>query len=510
MILRGTGVASEWERDPSPFFSGDHMLSLVSLPAGSAPRQDDALAYLRARMAKPQRHRLLHGYPLAAAMRPRSQRSPVPDVTFARAGGRGLLVGVLPHPFCSPAVEGCGFCTFAHERYDAGAATEVVEHVVSEIEGRLRRQPGLVRRPVAALYFGGGTANLTPAAPFRRLCRALAEAFDLSDAEVTLEGVPICFLKHDGLLLDVMREELPARHYRLSMGVQTFDDARLRQMGRQSFGDETTFRRVVELAHKRRATASADLLFNLPHQTRAEMERDVDRAVAAGFDHLGLYHLVLFRGLGTAWSRDPAMLAGLPDNETAAGNWLALRERLLAAGFAQTTLTNFERAAFRGDPRRFVYEEYAFRADRYEMLGFGPGGISWAPNANFDWGLKVLNPDAAADYIAAVKRGGPAWDRWFEYGYHDMRVQYLTRRLAGLLIDRGEYAALFGADVLTEFPGEIEAAVEADLVRVRATCVRPLPRGMFYADALAALLARRQVHERREELGWNDNGRGHM
>ena len=192
--------------------------------------------------------------------------------------------------------------------------------------GRRARRPGDRRPPrppagtgarrVASLYFGGGTANLTPADPFRRLCRALAAGFDLSDAEVTLEGVPAYFVKRKPLLIDILREEIPARHIRISMGVQTFDEGRLRQMGRLAFGTADTFAEVVKTAHARGCTASADLLFNLPGQTRDEMHQDVEQALRLDLDHLGLYHLVMFRGLGTAWSARPGP-AGQPAHERA-------------------------------------------------------------------------------------------------------------------------------------------------------------------------------------------------
>ncbi len=64
--------------------------------------------------------------------------------------------------------------------------------------------------------------------------------------------------------------------------------------------------------HKRGFTVSADLLFNLPHQSLEQMKQDVEQATAIGLDHLGLYHLVMFRGLGTEWSKDASLLAGLP------------------------------------------------------------------------------------------------------------------------------------------------------------------------------------------------------
>jgi oxygen-independent coproporphyrinogen-3 oxidase len=449
-------------------------------------------------MHKPQRHRLLHGYPLAAAMRRREPGHLAQDVFFDPHAGRELLVGVLPHPFCNPAVTGCGFCTFPHERYHAGRAGEVVEHVVQEIDGRLARQPALIRRRVAALYIGGGTANLTPADAFRLLCRRLTAAFDLSGAEVTLEGVPAYFVHREPLLMDILREEIPARHFRLSMGVQTFDEERLRQMGRLAFGTADTFVKVVEMAHARGFTASADLLFNLPGQSLDEMCHDVEHAVRIGLDHLGLYHLVLFRGLGTAWSRDPAMLAGLPTNEQAAGHWLHLRELLFEHSFVQTTLTNFEQARYQRDGRRFLYEELSFQPDCHDMAGFGPGAISFAAGRSFTEGLKLLNPDAADSYIASVRSGQSPWDRCFQYDPLDLRIFYLTRRLAALEIDRRRYAQLFGTDPLAEFSAVFGALLNEGLLEATATAVRLTPRGMFYADSIAALLAWRQIDARRQ------------
>src|SRR5439155_730053 len=130
---------------------------------------------LTRRMRGPQRHRLLHGYPLAAAVPDATNFAPEHDAAFARSD-RALIVGVPPH-----------------------------------------------------------------------------------------------FLKGKARLLDLMRDTLGARQYRLSMGVQTFDESRLKEMGRAAFGNADTFREVVELGHKLGFTTSADLLFNLPGQSLDEM-----------------------------------------------------------------------------------------------------------------------------------------------------------------------------------------------------------------------------------------------
>jgi len=449
-------------------------------------------------MRMPQRHRLLHGYPLAAALHPADAVSPDHAVAFGRTD-RKLIVGVLPHPFCNPAVTGCGFCTFPHEPGNAAKGTPIVQAVGQEVaravEGQLL---DLLESDVTALYFGGGTANLTESGPFRELCQALATGFNLKPAEVTLEGVPAYFLRGEPRLLDVMKAALPARHFRLSMGIQTFDEARLKEMGRAAFGNTDTFRAVVEYAHSLGFTASGDLLFNLPGQTLDEMKADVRRAADIGLDHLGLYHLVLFRGLGTPWAEDDEQLAELPDNEQASANWLALRELLLELGFDQTSLTNFERARFRGRPERYQYEECSFQPDKYEAIGFGPSGTSYAATRNFAHGIKTMNPTASADYLAAVNAGKRVWNKMFVYRQHDQKVLWLTRRLAALEIGRKPYRRLFGTDPERDFQAEFDACREAGLVEVTRDAIRPTPKGMFFADSIAALLASRAIRKNRD------------
>ena len=119
--------------------------------------------------------------------------------------------------------------------------------------------------------------------------------------------------------------------------------------------------------------------------------------------------------------------------------------------------------------------------------------ISFAADRAFGAGLKVLNPDAAGAYLAASEAGGPAWDRYFQYGPRDLRILYLTRRLAALRIDRGDYRRLFRGDVLAHFKSEFEALAAEGLVEVTPGAIRPTPRGMFYADSVAAVLARQQI-----------------
>jgi len=476
---------------------------------------------LHHRMSKPQRHRLLHGFPLAAAMPFASDEvRKMCDATDERFAprhhpDRELLVGVLPHSFCNPKITGCGFCTFPHEDFSSLKAAAVVNGVIREIESRMTSAPHLIGRSIHGLYFGGGTANLTPAIPFRNLCRKLNEVFDLAQAEVTLEGVPAYFLNRKPLLLDILPQELAARHFRISMGVQTFSRSRLELMGRLAFGGPEVFAEVVTNAHARGMTVSADLLFNLPGQSLSEMKEDVSHAVNLGLDQICLYHLVLFRGMAAPWARDARLLASLPQNETASRNWEALREHLMAQGYRQTTLTNFERCDLQNDSRRYLYELMSFQPDRFDMLGFGPSGISYTEHTVRSTALKTMNPESAAEYLQAVQQGGMVWNRYYEFASGDLRLLHATRQVSALRIDRRRYQEARGSDVCNDYAQEVETLGRAGLLDVTSAAVSLTTRGMFYADSVAAVLAHRQLGRGRDALSSqrvsaNDNSGGHM
>jgi coproporphyrinogen III oxidase-like Fe-S oxidoreductase len=161
----------------------------------------------------------------------------------------------------------------------------------------------------------------------------------------------------------------------------------------------------------------------------------------------------------------------------------------------------------------------SFRPNRFDKLWLGPSGISYAGSGRT--GFKVINPDGASDYVGAVDLAGPTWDRAFHYAPVDLRIFYLTRRLAALRIDRHVYRAFFETDPIDDFPRELESLTRERLVRVNGGAIEPTEFGMFYADSIATLITRRRLHDPRgrhyshappglEPDKANDNSYGHM
>jgi oxygen-independent coproporphyrinogen-3 oxidase len=464
---------------------------------------------LRRRMSRPQRHRLLQGYPMAPVL---EEVEPAHDPLheFEVDPSRSLIIGVLPHTYCNPKVKGCGFCTFPHEKLANTPMRRTVEQVAIEIERTVRRHPSLRARTIDAVYFGGGTANLTPPDGFERLLEALGTSFDLRGAELTLEGVPRYFLLHDEALLDLLAGA-GVRHRRLSMGVQTFDPGWLKRMGRDAFGDEGDIRRVIEAAHRRGFTISADLLFNLPGTSVQHALEDVRKAVALGLDQVCVYNLVLTQKLPTVWARNVGLLDAMPTGDQAVGTWLAVRDLLLAQGYVQTTLTNFERAEVASTPRRFVYELASFDPERRDALGFGPGAISTFTCGNPKLllrALKWMNQPTSEGYSRAMTEYQRAVATTFGYLPLDLSLLHLTRNLARLRIDGAAYERVFGSSPFEDFAASFELFEEAHLLRREGQVAHLTPEGMFYADSIAGLLAHPMLALRRQ---WDKEGEGsHM
>jgi coproporphyrinogen III oxidase-like Fe-S oxidoreductase len=445
-------------------------------------------AELARRLGGVQRHRLLAGFPMTPVMGAAKHGGVWPQKTV---GSRPLILGVLPHTFCAPAVKGCGFCTFPHEAPDKALMMPLAAGIAAEVASR---QPLWRFRRVRALYIGGGTANLASLPALAMILGALAGCtFD--EAELTLEGAPRFFKAEQLELL----QSLPGTRARVSMGVQTFDEAQLLRMGRAQIGGPAQVEAALALAQAAGATTSIDLLINLPGQPVAAMLADVARAVAMGVDQICVYHLVLRAGLGVPWAEQPETLAALPDNAAAFEHWRAVRGALLAAGYAQTTLTNFERPG----AAPFLYERLSFAPHTSDALGFGPGALSGLNFGGAEPALKWLNEPRSADY--AARRGGRV-ARLFLYEPHEEALMQLTRGLA--LLDQPTDAGPL-AKHLSMFEPELSILEEAGLIERPSARLALTERGMFFADSVAGLLAARSTAHRRA-VGLNEPAELHM
>jgi len=172
----------------------------------------------------------------------------------------------------------------------------------------------------------------------------------------------------------------------------------------------------------------------------------------------------------------------MPDNETACANWIALRERLLAAGFVQTTVTNFERREVAQSERSFEYERLSFSPERTDALGFGPMSLSL-----------LVDPAArrAVKHQRSKNLGAPPFsgdDLSFLLDAEDVRLLFVTRSLAKGELDLATYGLFCGSSFVEDFAVSAALLEAGDLITVDASRVALTPRGMFFSDAVVGTL----------------------
>jgi putative oxygen-independent coproporphyrinogen III oxidase len=240
-------------------------------------------------------------------------------------------------PWC---LKKCPYCDFnSHEFSTAGATPQDLPEAryLDALRADLERSLPLVwGRTVHTIFIGGGTPSLFSPAGIERLLSDLRALLPLAaDCEITMEANPGTFEK------DRFRAFAQAGVNRLSIGVQTFNDAQLRALGRVH--DRAQALAAAEEAARSFETFNLDLMYALPGQTLGDLDADLDQAFALGAPHLSLYHLTMEPNTVFA-SRPPA---NLPDEDTAFDMLDRVTERTAATGFERYEVSAYARTGHR-------------------------------------------------------------------------------------------------------------------------------------------------------------------
>ena len=233
-------------------------------------------------------------------------------------------------PWC---LRKCPYCDFnSHERAGALPEAAYVDALVADLEAALPRIWG---RRVHSVFIGGGTPSLfSPAAVERLLTDVRARLPMEPGCEITLEANPGTFER------ERFHAFRAAGVTRLSVGVQSFDDAMLEAIGRVH--DAAQARAAVAEAREAFDTFNIDLMYALPGQTLAQMGADLDIALGFAPPHLSIYHLTVEPN--TAFANAPPEL---PDADLASEMLDLIAQRTGAAGLSRYEVSAFARAGHR-------------------------------------------------------------------------------------------------------------------------------------------------------------------
>lgn len=235
-------------------------------------------------------------------------------------------------PWC---LQKCPYCDFnSHEWREGGQAPEgrYLEALRADLEAAV---PQVWGRRIVSVFIGGGTPSLFSPDSIEQLLADVRARLPMEPGcEITLEANPGTFER------ERFRAFRQAGVTRLSIGVQSFNDAKLKALGRVH--DRAQAIAAVEEAKASFETFNLDLMYALPGQSVDELEADLAQALAFEPPHLSVYHLTIEPN--TMFARHPPQV---PDDDTAFEMLDRITERTAAAGLARYEISAYARPGHR-------------------------------------------------------------------------------------------------------------------------------------------------------------------
>lgn len=260
-------------------------------------------------------------------------------------------------PYC---LQKCPYCDFAsgtikreevpHARY--------ADAVIAELG---MRQPTIRARALSSIFFGGGTPSLWSAEAIGRVIDAVRGSFEhvAGDLEITAECNP------SSLDREVARALRNVGVNRISIGVQSLNDERLKFLGRLHSAESAL--RAIEEAKLEMPRVSADMMFGAPGQTAAMFVDELARLMALDLDHLSVYALTVEPATRFGELQRKGKLKLAPEGDYA-DTFLATRDYLATHGLSHYEVSNYARSG-----RTSRHNQHYWRGGEY--LGLGAGAV---------------------------------------------------------------------------------------------------------------------------------------
>jgi oxygen-independent coproporphyrinogen-3 oxidase len=363
----------------------------------------------------------------------------------------GLYVHI---PFCP---QRCPYCAFTILTGHTALYDRYVEAVCAEI----RAWQALAHKgPLQTVFFGGGTPSvLTPAQIQRILDTATATLRIAPEAEITLEANPTTA---DAQKFSAFRA---SGCNRLSLGVQSFNDADLKTLGRwHSDADAEAAYSAARRAGF--ANVNLDVIFSIPGAPRQHWQATVHRLLTLAPEHISTYALTIEEGTRFARRHHQGRLVPVSEEDDAwAYAWVM--ETLTAAGYEHYEVSNFARPG-----RRSCHNWGYWHGADY--LGVGLSAHSLL-NGQRHWNRRALQA-----YLTAVEAGRmpcEGTERLDPVAGRHERLWLQLRTCEGIALPPPELQTLLSAP-------KFQAMLEAGLVHLQALRLRLTPSGFLLADAI--------------------------
>ncbi len=365
--------------------------------------------------------------------------------------------GVYIHwPFCKAK---CPYCDFnSHVRHEAVDHMRFAEALVRELAHMKAIAPDKI---VTSIFFGGGTPSLMPPAAVATVLDAIASLWPVaSDTEITLEANPTSVEAAN------FRGYRAAGVNRVSVGVQSLNEADLKALGRQHSPEEALA--AFRLAAKIFPRVSFDMIYARPDQSVAAWREELNQALGEQQGHMSLYQLTIEPETRYFDLFQSGKLV-IPDDDLAIALYETTQEMTQAAGLQAYEISNHAKPGHESR-HNLTYWRY------HDYAGVGPGAHG------------RLNGQALAcekypeSWLKLVEAHGHGLKEFHALTPTEQAPEYL---LMGLRISEGidleRHAGLAGRAIDAD---KIAALTALDLVAQQGSILRATPRGRQVLNAV--------------------------
>lgn len=320
--------------------------------------------------------------------------------------------------------------------------------ICKELESRTDYLKG---ETINTIYFGGGTPSQLPSEAISRILNTIRENYSVdSNAEITMEANP------DDVKPEFVEKLKGTPINRISLGVQTFDDERLKFIHRRHSASQA-IDAVNLLKANGYANISIDLMFGFPGQTLDDWKKDIERAIQLDVQHLSAYSLMYEEDTPLYHLLESGKIEEI-DEELSVSMYGLLIDRLSEAGFLQYEISNFAKPNFHSRHNSSYWNNIPY-------LGIGAGAHS------FDGKSRSWNISNLIEYCEGIEKGRNIAEEEIltETQRYNERIMTRLRTSEGLNLK--DFEAEFGEqrfetlrtavrDLMNSYPGCLEQRSE--------------------------------------------------
>jgi oxygen-independent coproporphyrinogen-3 oxidase len=370
------------------------------------------------------------------------------------------MAGIYIHiPFCSKA---CNYCDF-HFSTNHSLVLEIGKAIINELE--LQRDY-LGTEHIETIYLGGGTPSILDSSTIEKLLKSVYKNFTVvPGSEVTLEANP------EDITFEKLRELKSIGINRLSVGVQTFNDAVLKFLNRSHNGKQA--KQSIEIARKAGYTnLNLDLIYAIPGRDYKNLEQDLIQIIDLIPEHISAYSLTIEKNTVFGKWADIRKLKIVSDEENAS-QFEIVFDKLHEAGYDHYEISNYAKPGFAS-----IHNTNYWRQKKY--LGVGPSAHSYN---GFNRQANVSNNNS---YLRSIQLGSiPATVE--ELKREDLINEYIMISLRTKWGCNLNYLKVeYQFDLMGSQPNSIQWAIENGLMELNELTLKLTQSGKMHADKLSS------------------------